>query len=136
MLRKLFTLPVLILVLGFTIVWLWPTAPVGTPITLPTATPSSLPLCGMEDGSGQALCMWDADTQGNGMGNDVVSGECASTNVPQQEACINLWHTDNGIELVRECMDIEHEAMWDNAFRIELDNDGWNLTECFKAQLQ
>lgn len=32
----------------------------------------SIPACKYEDGSGQADCYWDAQTQGNGKGHDYV----------------------------------------------------------------
>ena len=33
----------------------------------------ALPACKFEDGSGQSVCYWDADTQGNGKGHDVIN---------------------------------------------------------------
>lgn len=39
---------------------------------VPVPAPNSLPPCSYEDGSGQTACYWDADTQGNGKGQDVA----------------------------------------------------------------
>jgi hypothetical protein len=103
----------------------------------PNATPT-LPACLTEDGSGQALCMWDASEQGNGMGSDVLGGDCAYEDMSTRDMCITLYGQDayeysnedgsitgvpNGKQLVAECQD-------------EWQNDEWNmldLYECFKA---
>jgi hypothetical protein len=110
-----------------------------------------MPACTYEDGSGQALCMWDASEQGNGMGTDVIAGDCSIGTVGSIEAsneCLTLWAmgerttyladgavsvTSKGSVLVDECLTIEWEASNDKAIRESLINDGWNLTECFKA---
>jgi hypothetical protein len=133
-------------------------APILTPTlvaTVPTTAPSELLPCEYEDGSGQALCMWDADTMGNGVGTDAVGGECAigSVGIDSESVsalCVKLWakpashveldngassDTHNGKALVQECTDIEFEASQDKDMRNELNNDGWNVEECFKAML-
>lgn len=131
----------------------------------PTATPISgsiqrvghhtdtLPSCSREDGSGQALCMWDAQRQGNGMGTSVVAGACSLGTVHTEDAsaaCMRLWGMDvritygedgsisetaKGSVLVADCLDIEWQATMDNEMRNELNNDGWNLFECFDAHI-
>lgn len=42
-----------------------------------TVSPDSIPPCEFEDGSGQAVCYWDAATSGNGRGESylMVGGE-------------------------------------------------------------
>ena len=42
-----------------------------------TAFPQIIPSCEFEDGSGQAVCYWDAATFGNGLGESylMVGGE-------------------------------------------------------------
>lgn len=95
----------------------------------PSATPT-LPACVTEDGAGQALCWWDAQAQGNGMGTSVVSGDCAPSVMGEaSDACVNLHaresreevHADgsinsipNGADLIGECAE-----EWDG---IELQN--------------
>jgi hypothetical protein len=143
------------LVLGFTLVWMWPSSPVAAPVVLPTIPAMSLPACHSEDGSGQALCWWDASEQGNGMGMDAVSGECAVgsvgiTDEAVSALCAQVWSvpaytrevgnngaTDSwdGPGMVHECTDIEQQAMQDESIRESLNNDGWNITECFEAML-
>lgn len=127
-------LPLMILILGFTLVAL---VPVGSAHAAPaTDAPSALPMCTYEDGSGQSLCMWDASELGNGMGTDVIAGDCSIGtvgSVDASNACLTLWGMDNGPVLVDECLTIEFEATMDEAYRESLINDGWNLTECFKV---
>jgi hypothetical protein len=110
----------------------------GATITLPVAaTPSAtLPPCEYEDGSGQALCMWDASESGNGMGTDAIGGDCSIATVGSNEAsalCVRVYADD--ASHVSECLDIAYEAEIDKAKRIELKNEGWTITECFKAML-
>ena len=122
------------------------TAPVSP---APSATPS-LPPCpvGDETGAGMALCWWDAQAMGNGMGTSVESGDCALSVVgtPDVQAmCIKVhaMHSvsseqsdgtvttmPNGAALVQECTDID-QAMTDK----ERINEGWSLMECFKAYM-
>lgn len=130
-----------------------PATPIGSmrPVSA-TVDVAPMPACTYEDGSGQALCMWDASEQGNGMGTDVIAGDCSIGTVGSIEAsneCLTLWAmperttylpdgavsvTSEGRVLVDDCLTIEFEATTDNAIREALNNDGWNLTECFKAQ--
>lgn len=155
MLRKLMILPLLILALGIAVAHLWPT---GSATSAPTYTPAytapSLPTCTHEDGSGQALCMWDASEQGNGLGTDAIAGDCSVATVGDADtsaACMRLWvqpaitmtlsdgatsELMNGSVLVSDCLDIEYEAEQDNAIREALNDEGWNLQECFKAHMQ
>lgn len=112
----------------------------ATATPVPTATPS-YPACLTEDGAGQALCWWDAQTQGNGQGHSVVSGDCALSVVSTeavQAVCLALHKQDsseheyqgamvtipNGVELVQECNDELPDANGDK---------GWSLIECYKA---
>lgn len=126
-------LPLLVLALGFTLVAL---VPVGSAHAAPATDAPSLPMCTYEDGSGQALCTWDAQTQGNGMGTDVIAGDCSLGtvgDVDASNACLTLWSEDNGPVLVDECLTIEWEAKHDKAYRESLVKDGWNLKECFSV---
>lgn len=116
------------------------------PIILPTpsATPT-YPACTVEDGSGQALCTWDAHTMGNGQGTSVVSGDCAPAIMGKDASaeCV-LTHKQpsatetyqgavtewpSGPDLVAECMD-EDKGMTIQ----EKKENGFSLIECFKAQ--
>lgn len=142
-------LPLLVIILGVAVVAL---VPVGSASASPAIDSApSLPMCTYEDGSGQALCMWDASELGNGEGTDVIAGDCSLGTVGSIEAsneCLTLWAmgerttyladgavsvTSKGSVLVDECLTIEFEASQDKAIREALSNDGWNLTECFKA---
>jgi hypothetical protein len=122
----------------------------STPIATPT-----LPACEHEDGSGQALCMWDAQSMGNGLGTDAVSGECAVDSIgidseSTSALCVRVWEMDartvqlsdgafaeypKGNELVGECSDIEWEAVKDKTVREELNADGWTMAECLRGML-
>ena len=135
MIRKAMALVLFTLALGFILVMLIPTG-TGKGQTIITPT---LPTCTHEDGSGQALCTWDADTQGNGMGIDATSGECAVGNPgidtdyasalcaklwdrPEQVIAYNeseVWVAD-GKTLVRECLS---------------GNADTNALECIKGEL-
>ena len=44
--------------------------------------------------------------------------------------------TANGEALVSECIDIARAGMADKNAQAELDSDGWNITECFKAMME
>lgn len=129
------------------------------PIALPTPSATtpvvdtaphggySLPPCITEDGAGQALCMWDAQTMGNGMGTSVISGDCAPDYVGGEDVsalCVRLYAVPsseheyqgatitvpNGAELAQECAQ-EWNMMDDETAKAE----GFTLEECFKAQL-
>lgn len=120
----------------------------------PVVTTPTLAACHTEDGSGQGLCMWDAQTMGNGMGADVISGECAinSIGITTQaisDLCMRVWSIApytkdlgngasdswDGPGMVEECSDIEFTAMQDESIRESLDSEGWNMAECLKAML-
>lgn len=140
MLARIVTMASAVMVLGFGIVWLTPTSAPSTPVSLVTVAPSptvtTLPACANEDGSGQMLCMWDASEQGNGMGTDVIAGDCSIDtvgSVQASKACVHTWSMPNGSAMVDECLTIAFDATQDRAKEIELKNAGWNLTECFKA---
>lgn len=140
--------PVLVVVLGFTLVAL---VPVGGAHAAPAT--DTLPACAYEDGSGQVLCMWDASEQGNGIGTDVVAGDCSVGTVGTQAAsaaCVQLWSmgerttyladgavsvTSKGSVLVDDCLTIEWQASIDGEVRKALENEGWTLEECFKAHM-
>lgn len=124
MIRRIATLLALPLML-----MIWVLLTVGTPTShrvtnAPKPVPSApvYPACVTEDGAGQALCMWDAQTQGNGQGTSVVSGDCApsvvdvdsvalcvmlhskpSMEIMGQDGSINT--VPNGADLVAECTD-------------------------------
>jgi hypothetical protein len=142
-------LPILVITLGFALVAL---VPVGSAHAAPAV--DTLPACIYEDGSGQALCMWDASEQGNGIGTDVVAGDCSYDTVGSMDAsnaCLTLWAmgerttyladgavsvTSKGSVLVADCLSIEWEASQDKSIREALNNEGWNLSECFKAHIE
>lgn len=145
------SLPLLIIALGFALIALWP---VGSAHAAPARDAySTLPACTYEDGSGQPLCMWDASEQGNGMGTDVIAGDCSIGTVGSVDAsnvCMVLWYmgerttylangavsvTSKGSVLVDDCLTIEWEASNDKSIREALNSEGWNLTECFKAHI-
>lgn len=115
---------------------------------LSTSAPSptnTLPACAVEDGSGQALCMWDAQEQGNGRGTSVVSGDCAPSVMGEDSAlCVQVHARDsvvvgngdgsshiipNGADIVGECATIAQQR---EAMHI-LDSDGWTMRECLSA---
>ncbi len=95
--------------------------------SVPSATPS-LPVCVTEDGTGQALCTWDAKAQGNGKGTSMISGDCAldiTGDENTQSVCLNTYaHVVDGSNAVQECNDMRREAMGKN---------GWTLKECYQA---
>ncbi len=115
-----------------------PATPISGTMTYVSASVDSAPMpaCTYEDGSGQALCMWDASEQGNGVGTDVIAGDCSIGTVGDartSNACLTVWGSDNGPVLVDECLTIEWEASNDKAYRESLVKDGWNLYECFSV---
>lgn len=148
MIRRMITLPILITLAILAYAWLAPSESTPERITFPTPTAStpSYPACTEEDGAGQALCYWDADTQGNGQGTDAVSGDCAdvqgtaylnsclalhakpSHEVPNEDGSMRT--VPNGVDLVGECNEINREMNQQD--RIE---SGFNLGECYKAQM-
>jgi hypothetical protein len=157
MLTRIMALVITVVLLGFGIVWLTPTSAPNTPISLVTADPSpvpTLPACEYEDGSGQMLCFWDASEQGNEIGTDVVAGDCSIDTVGSKEAsmvCVQLYpmpaRTSNspdgavitvpaGKALVNECLDIAFDASLDEDAAKALQDDGWNLTECFRSFIE
>jgi hypothetical protein len=97
--------------------------------------------------------MWDASELGNGMGTDVTAGDCSLGtvgSVDASNACLTLWDMDvrvsygtdgsmsetaKGSVLVDDCLTIEWEATQDNAIREQLNSEGWNLAECFRAHI-
>ena len=121
MIRKAIAYGALPLVLVLVVLaWMLPTTVPATPVQpAPSATPS-YPPCVTEDGAGQALCWWDAQTQGNGMGTSVVSGDCAPSVVGEDTVnmCVVLHGMDsytyeyqgatvtvpNGADLIGECL--------------------------------
>lgn len=66
--------------------------PMGGPL-------ANLPLCGTEDGSGMALCVWQGEVQGNGEGSTIISGDCAPTYVGSDSLmrmCVRLYESNSG----------------------------------------
>lgn len=139
--------PFIVLVLGFLListdthttqptVHTTPDALSGVVPTTPMVTPTyDIPLCENEDGSGQMLCMWDADYQGDGEGTDVIAGDCSTDTVGSKadsELCIKAWQTIDGAKRVDECLTIEWEISTNTIAR----ETGWTLGECFKAMTQ
>lgn len=124
--------------------WLTPAQTDAKPLILPTptATTPSLPACLTENGEGQALCYWDAQLSGDCapdyVGGDEASTECITTHkqpsITRKNADGSTVTIPNGADLIAECLDIEREAKHDKGMREQLNKDGWNLTECFKAQ--
>lgn len=132
-----------------------PVTPISAMVPVSVSVDSTpMPACTHEDGNGQALCYWDASEQGNGMGTDVVAGDCSLGTVHTvgaSNACLTLWgmdvrftygedgsisETHKGSVLVADCLDIEYEATISEWVRNSLNNEGWNLEECFKAHIQ
>ncbi len=108
-----------------------------TPTTYtPMATPTySLPLCENEDGSGQALCVWDAAYSGDGEGNTIIAGDCSTDTVGSEaisKVCLKAYAAHNGAERVDECLTIEWEISTGEATR----QNGWTLMECFKVMAE
>lgn len=118
-----------------------PTATMDAPIS-PVTEALSLPTCAEEDGAGMALCYWDAQKQGNGMGTSVVSGDCAPDIMGAEASalCVNLHSRasvtvqnadgssntiPNGADLVGECL-----YDWDGE-----DSTKAELSDCIKAQM-
>jgi hypothetical protein len=104
----------------------------GTESTTPTEVYPALPTCLDETGSGVALCTWDAQTQGNGMGNSIVSGDCALSVTITHDVmalCIELHNTQNGVDSVQECNDIENAIV--NG--IDSREPGFTLYDCYRA---
>lgn len=135
MVRKSITALVIIIGAIFALTTIHP-APHATPISQTHS--HTLPACATETGEGQALCMWDASEQGNRMGTDVVAGDCSTgtvLTVDASTACMALWARPNGKALVWECLNIEYEARSNNEYRIELNANGWTITECFNAMM-
>lgn len=111
----------------------------------------SLPTCETEDGAGMALCWWDAQTMGNGMGTSVVSGDCAPDYVGGMDIsalCVKLHHqsaqtyvyddgvrTITGADEVASCIEIHEEAIGDERLADELKAQGWDLAHCFEAMI-
>ena len=113
----------------------------GAPITLVTVAPIAvtLPPCENEGGSGQMMCMWDASESGNGEGTDAIGGDCSIMTLGSMEAsalCVRLYAMPNGAASVGECAAIAFQGSQDEAVRNELDNEGWSMTECFKAFIE
>lgn len=146
MFRKAITTVSLIIAAIVALAWLTP-AESNAPavfIPAPSATPT-YPACLTEDGAGQALCYWDAQSQGNGQGTSVLSGDCAPDIMGEAasaecvmthaqpsvtetyQGAVTEW--PNGADLVAECID-ENRGMT-NAEKAE---NGFSLIECFKAQ--
>lgn len=100
-----------------------------------TASPSptfTLPTCLDETGSGMALCTWDAQTQGNGMGTSMISGDCAIDITITHDVmakCIELHNTQNGIDSVSECNDIENRIVEG----IDSREPGFTLLDCYRV---
>lgn len=97
-------------------------APSATPDSIIYTNPKpvhTMPACTTEDGAGMALCTWDAQKQGNGQGESVISGDCASSIMGDaSEVCVALHarasmtipNSDgssntipNGADLIAEC---------------------------------
>lgn len=148
--RKLIILPLAFLALLMLPVLAYthnPSESHATAIILPTpsATPT-LPDCVTEDGAGMALCTWDAQRMGNGIGESVISGDCAPDYVGGQavsDLCVNLFNRDsitlhnedgssntipNGADLVAECTE-----EWNMMDEEQAKAEGFTLEECFKA---
>lgn len=129
--RIAYLLPILA-TLAIAFAWLAPAESAPNNINIPTPTaPPTLPACTSEDGSGQALCYWDADTQGNGLGQDVISGDCAPEYVGSNaisEMCLSLYgNGQNGIDAARECVETNNTISDSNRAKRE-----WTIANCFK----
>lgn len=118
----------------------------GTTYATPTPA-STLPSCVTEDGAGMALCWWDAQTQGNGKGTSVVSGDCADMG-EDTSLCVNVYARDsnevdnkdgsyhtvpNGADIVGECMSIMQKGRMDKEAKAILNSEGWTIRECLSS---
>lgn len=147
--RKAVSSLLLLVATAFTLAWFTPSQSHTEPVFTPTPTVSpTLPACVEEDGSGQALCYWDAQVQGNGLGTSVVSGDCAPDVVGGDKVsalCVKAYarksHTitnddgsmntiPNGADLVRECGEYNSEMTYSE----KLEN-GWTMENCIEAQM-
>lgn len=153
MIRKAITALILIAGAAWALSTIHPAEPVapisGTrPVSEAIDTPS-LPPCEYEDGSGQSLCMWDASESGNGMGQDVIAGDCSIATVGAEASywCLILWdmstrvtygengsksETVKGSVLVDDCLTIDFEMRTGEMGYV----DGWNLAECFRVHIE
>jgi len=78
-----------------------------------------------------ALCYWDAQTMGNGMGTSVISGDCAPMLMGDKASneCVSLYaQGQKGIDAVAECVEIGNTES-----EYELKRMGWTYSECFSA---
>jgi hypothetical protein len=146
-------LAMLALGLGIDAVYDASKAPESNVAALSSLTPTMpYPMCEEEDGAGVALCMFDGT--GNGVGEWIISGDCAldiTGSAQVQAMCRALHNQDaytitnddgsmrsepNGSFLVQECNDIENQADNDSDAREVLNAEGWNLSECYKAMMR
>lgn len=117
-------LSILALSIGAAVTLSLPSTPqsyVHVPTEPSPTSPMGMPTCDTEDGAGMALCWWDAQAQGNGQGNSVVSGDCAPSIMGESASalCVTLYdrpsaevsNSDgsfntipNGADLVGECV--------------------------------
>jgi hypothetical protein len=149
MMRRLSFLLFTVLGACLAIAWFAPShSPADRPIYTAPTTEVPLPSCVTEDGAGQALCMWDAQSQGNGQGTSIISGDCAPAYVGSQQAsdvCVRLHslpstHTvnedgsevtmPNGADLVAECNE-ENTRMT----IAEKNANEFDVIDCFNAQM-
>ena len=146
----LLTVPAILALLALAVFLPADSPATGPVLAAPSATTPSYPPCVTEDGAGQALCMWDAHTMGNGEGSSVLSGDCAPAYVGGYDVsavCVALYAqpsseheyqgatitVPNGADLVGECLSIETSGRLNADVRNELNSEGWSLLECFKA---
>lgn len=125
-----------------------PTSPTIDGSTGRSEPVSTLPACIEEDGAGMALCYWDAEHMGNGMGMSVISGDCAPDYVGGQDVsdlCVRLYamasrevdngdgssHTiPNGADRAQECVETN------NVMEDEVkESEEFILKNCFEAMI-
>lgn len=108
-----------------------PTTTTYEPASWRSVDTKGLPECESEDGTGMALCEWDAATMGNGKGTSLISGDCAPSIVGgwlTASRCVLLYSKPGGKDAAMECMGAYNENS-DEAL-IEM---GWTFDECYKA---
>lgn len=107
----------------------------------PSATPT-MAQCATEDGAGQALCMWQGTVSGDCapsvMGDSYTSGVCVQVHSMGEVQWTNpdgSTGTTYGPDMVGECVSIMQDGRMDKDAQTILDNEGWTILECLRAQM-
>lgn len=133
MMRRIAYLLTTMVCAALSLAWFTPSQmPAGRPVYIAPSPTHTMPACETEDGAGMALCYWDAQGNGNGKGNSIISGDCAAEwigGMAAQNECVMLYTMgQDAIDFVGECIEINNTIS--NSDRIKL---GWSPYECFKS---